>query len=137
MTFAVCQTLLEIGRMNGKMADKKPLFGMLLSLIGGLIILIVGVLLSIGMVNQNFLHGAASVFGGLDLTGHGGIFAGVFGIVIIIFGILLYMMPKNKMIFGLVIIIVAILNIIIGYDLLFVGSIVALIGGIVGWYLGK
>jgi len=119
------------------MADKKPLFGMLLGLIGGLVILIVGVLLATNMVTQNFLRGAASVFGGLDLTGHGGILAGVFGIVIIIAAILMYMMPKNKMIFGLVIIILAILNIIIGYDVLFIGSIVALIGGIVGWYLGK
>jgi hypothetical protein len=123
--------------MNDKMADKKPLFGMLLSFIGGLILLIVGIMLAVTAISGNFLLGTSSVFGGLDLTGHGGIFGSIFGVVIIIFAILMYMMPKNKMIFGLLIIILAILNIVIGYDLLFVGSIVALIGGIVGWFMGK
>jgi hypothetical protein len=119
------------------MADKKPLFGMLLSFIGGVLMLIVGVLLATGMATQNFLLGAASIFGGLNLLGFGGIFAGVFGILVVIFAILMYMMPKNKMIFGLLIIILAILNIIIGYDVLFIGSILALIGGIIGWFVGK
>lgn len=99
--------------------------------------LVVGVLAALGMITGNFLLGSSALFGGLSLLAYGGAFAGIFGILIVIFSILMYMMPKNKMYWGLLIIIFAVLNILVGYDVIFVGSILALIGGFVGWFMGK
>jgi hypothetical protein len=115
----------------------KPLFGMLLSLIGGLIMLVVGVLAAMNIITGNFLLGSSALFGGLNLLGYGGVFAFIFGILIVVFSILMYMKPKNKMYWGLLIVIFAVLNILLGYDVLFIGSILALIGGLIGWFMGK
>jgi hypothetical protein len=110
------------------MAETKPLFGMLLSLIGGLIILIASILAAVNIT---------IVFGSLNLLPYTGIFGFIWGLLIIIFSILMYMKPKSKMVFGLLIIIFAIVNILAGYDIILIGSILALIGGIVGWFMGK
>lgn len=115
-------------RNKRKMAEKKPLFGMLLSFIGGLIIIIASILAAINIT---------IVFGSLNLIPMTGIYAFVWGILIIIFSFLLFMKPKSKMYWGLLIIIFAIVNILLGYDIIFIGSILALIGGLVGWLMGK
>jgi hypothetical protein len=114
--------------LNRKMAETKPLFGMLLGLIGGLIILIASILAAVNIT---------IVFGSLNLLPYTGIFGFIWGLLIIIFSILMYMKPKSKMVFGLLIIIFAIVNILAGYDIILIGSILALIGGIVGWFMGK
>jgi hypothetical protein len=110
------------------MAETKPLFGMLLSLIGALVIIIASVLAAVNVT---------VIFGSLNLVPYAGIFAFIWGILIVVFSILMYMKPKSKMMFGLLIIIFAIVNIVAGYDIVFVGSILALIGGLVGWFMGK
>jgi hypothetical protein len=116
------------GGLNNKMAETKPLYGMLLSLVGGLIILIASVLAAVNIT---------IVFGSLNLIPYSGIFGFIWGILIIIFSILMYMKPKSKMYFGLLIIVFAIVNILAGYDIILIGSILALIGGLVGWFMGK
>jgi hypothetical protein len=116
------------GGLNNKMAETKPLFGMLLSLIGALVIIIASVLAAVNVT---------VIFGSLNLVPYAGIFAFIWGILIVVFSILMYMKPKSKMMFGLLIIIFAIVNIVAGYDIVFVGSILALIGGLVGWFMGK
>ncbi|WXG44989.1 MAG: DUF6114 domain-containing protein [Promethearchaeati archaeon SRVP18_Atabeyarchaeia-1] len=110
------------------MAETKPLFGMLLSLIGGLIILIASVLAAVNIT---------IIFGSLNLIPYSGVFGAIWGILIIVFSLLMYMKPKSKMIFGLLIIVFAIVNILAGYDIVLIGSILALIGGLVGWFMGK
>jgi hypothetical protein len=122
------RALTVTGGLNKKMAETKPLYGMLLSLIGGLIILIASVLAAVNIT---------IVYGSLNLIPYTGIFGFIWGLLIIIFSILMYMKPKSKMIFGLLIIVFAIVNILAGYDIILIGSILALIGGIVGWFMGK
>jgi len=96
----------------------KPMIGFILSLIGGLIILIWGLL-------------ELAIFAGFLGLGVGG---AIWGLLILIFAILSYMRP-NKM-FGIIILILGIINA-VGYTLLFfgadffwIGSILSIIGGI-------
>ncbi len=110
------------------MADKKPLFGFLLSFIGGLIIIIASILAAMSIT---------IVYGSLNLIPYTGMFGFIWGLLIVIFSFLLYMKPKNKMYWGLLIVIFAIVNILFGYDIILIGSILALIGGLVGWFVGK
>jgi hypothetical protein len=101
---------------------------MVLAFIGGLVMLIAGLLSVI------------FIFGGLGLLGMtypATLIGDVMGILIILFAVLMYFMPKNKMIFGVIIIILAIVNVLIGWDIAGIGFILSIIGGIVGGFLGK
>jgi hypothetical protein len=88
------------------------------------------------------------VFSGLGLLGTrlpGTLFGLVLGIVIILCGILLYLVPaKTRLVYvsmrtrlGVGLIILPIVNLLIGWDIAGIGSILAIIGGIVGGFLGK
>jgi hypothetical protein len=92
----------------------KPMIGFLLSLIGGLIILIFGALLAMILL----IPGVAGI---------------LWGLLIVILAFLAYMKP-NKM-YGIIILILAIINLAgsffgFGADFWYIGSILSLIGGI-------
>jgi hypothetical protein len=114
----------------------KPLFGMLLAFIGGLVIVIASAL------------SVTFVFSGLGLlsTHIPATLPGlVFGILIILCAILLYFVPEKTVIvyvrartrFGFALIILPVVNLLIGWDIAGIGFILTVIGGIVGGLLGK
>jgi hypothetical protein len=100
-----------------KMAKaKKPIFGFILSLIGGIIILL---------------------FGALGFATLAGILGIVWGILVVIFALLLYMKGK---IWGILVLIIGLINLIgtfvsFGADFYWIGSILSILGGLLG-YLG-
>ena len=114
----------------------KPLFGMLLAFIGGLVIVIASAL------------SVTFVFSGLGLLSTrlpATMFGLVLGIVIILCAILLYLVPeKTRLVYvrfrtrlGVGLIILPVVNLLIGWDIAGIGSILAIVGGIVGGFLGK
>jgi hypothetical protein len=109
---------------------------MLLAFIGGLVIVIASAL------NVTF------VFSGLGLLSTrlpATLLGLVLGVVIILLAILLYLVPEKTVIiyarartrFGVALIILPILNLLVGWDIAGIGSILAIVGGIVGGFLGK
>jgi uncharacterized RDD family membrane protein YckC len=115
----------------------KPVGGFILSLIGGIIIMIAGVLFALIalVVTLPFLLIAETAQ--LILAG---ILALVWGILIIIFGVLGYI--KSNRIFGIIVFALAIINLVgywlttFGADIIYIGSVLSLIGGIL-IYFGK
>jgi hypothetical protein len=101
---------------------------MLLAFIGGLV-MIVG-----GLLRVNIFFGSLGLLGMMDPAT---LIGAVMGILVILFAILLYFMPKNKMIFGIILIVLAIVNMLIGWDIALIGFALTIIGGIVGGFLGK
>jgi hypothetical protein len=106
----------------------KPLLGHAFIFYGGLVILIASVLAYMNIT---------IVWGGLNLTGHGSIFGGILGILIVIFSLVMYYVPKSKMYLGILVIILATLNMVLGYDIVALGSILVIIGGILDGFMGK
>ena len=109
---------------------------MLLAFIGGLVIVIASAL------NVTF------VFSGLGLLSTrlpATMLGLVLGIVIILCAMLLYLVPeKTRIVYvrlrtrlGVGLIILPIVNLLIGWDIVGIGSILTIIGGIVGGFLGK
>jgi hypothetical protein len=109
---------------------------MLLAFIGGLVIVIASAL------------SVTFVFSGLGLLSthlSATLFGLILGIVIILCAILLYLVPeKTRLVYvrlrtrlGVGLIILPILNLLLGWDIAGIGSILAIIGGIVGGFLGK
>jgi hypothetical protein len=109
---------------------------MLLAFIGGLVIVIASAL------SVTFVF---SGFGLLSTRFPATMFGLVLGIVIILCAILLYLVPeKTRIIYvrfrtrlGVGLIILPIVNLLIGWDVAGIGSVLAIIGGIVGGFLGK
>ncbi len=114
----------------------KPLFGMLLAFIGGLVIVIASAL------------SVTFVFSGLGLLSTrlpATLLGLVLGIVIILCAILLYFVPeKTRLVYvrmrtriAVGLIILPVVNLLIGWDIAGIGFILTIIGGIVGGFLGK
>ena len=114
----------------------KPLFGMLIAFIGGLVIVIASAL------------SVTFVFSGLGLLSMrlpATLLGLVFGILIILFAMLLYFVPeKTRIIYvkartrlSIGLIVLAVLNLLIGWDIAGIGFVLTIIGGIVGGFLGK
>jgi hypothetical protein len=103
---------------------------MLLALIGGIVILIGG----LTVVHIFFWN--LSIFGFTYPfpTGDIGV---IIGIIIILFALLMYFMPKNKKIFGILMIVLAIVNMIVGWDIALIGFVLTIVGGILGGFYGK
>jgi hypothetical protein len=98
---------------------KKPTYGMLLSLIGGIILVIAGILaFVVGLFTFWGFFGAAIV-GGLAL---------VFGILIILLGYMGYAGKGKTM--GLIVLILGILALFLAADFYSIGSILSILGGI-------
>ena len=104
----------------------KPRIGFYISLIGGILMLIWGIL-SLASVKLGF--SIMSSLGSMDL----GILSVIWGILVLIFAYLMYGGRKWA---AIIIVILGILNIIVGFDLYFIWSIITIIGGLVG-YMGR
>lgn len=111
---------------------EKPTAAFVLSLIGGIFILLGGALIA----------ALAATFGGLfNLVGLGDFGLGVallgslglvFGLIIIIGGVMMYMKPQQHVMWGAIVLILSIVSFPFSIGGFFIGFILALIGGILG-----
>lgn len=112
---------------NPQLPLRKPTSAFVLSLIGGIFILLWGlVIVAVGVSIQSQTFG---LFGG-DVVAIGGIEA-TLGLLCIVFGVLLYVSPQNHVVFGVLVLVFALVSL-IGLGGLIIGFILALIGGILG-----
>ncbi len=101
---------------------EKPTAAFILSLIGGMFILLWGLLIAaVGVAFGPFGGGLAAI-GGIE---------SVLGLFIIIFGVLLFVMSQQHVVFGILVLVFSIISL-IGLGGLIIGFILALIGGILG-----
>ncbi len=103
------------------MANNVPTAGFVLSLIGGIFVLLAGIVLAvIGSFLASFIGGIAGIF-----------FVGlVVGLLIIVLSVMLYVRPQMKTIWGILIIILAIVSLPTALGGFFIGFLLALIGGV-------
>ncbi len=111
---------------------EKPTAAFVLSLIGGIFILLGGALIAAlaatlgGMLN---LLGMGDFGMGMALLGSLGL---VFGLIIIIGGVMMYMKPEQHVMWGAIVLILAIVSIPFSIAGFVIGFILALVGGILG-----
>lgn len=111
---------------------EKPTAAFVLSLIGGIFILLGGALIA---AIAGTLGGVFSMLGfgdfglGLALVGTLGL---VFGLIIIIGGVMMYMKPQQHVMWGAIVLILAIVSIPFSLAGFVIGFILALVGGILG-----
>lgn len=111
---------------------EKPTAAFVLSLIGGIFILLGGALIAI----------LAASFGGLmSVVGFGDFGLGVallgslgliFGLIIIVGGVMMYMKPEQHVMWGVIVLVLSIVSIPFSIAGFFIGFILALVGGILG-----
>lgn len=111
---------------------EKPTAAFVLSLIGGIFILLGGAIVA----------AIAATFGGfLSMLGFGdfglglamvGTLGVIFGLLVIIGGVMMYMRPQQHVMWGVLVLILAIVSIPFSLVGLLIGFILALIGGILG-----
>jgi hypothetical protein len=105
---------------------ERPTAAMVLSIIGGIFILLGGILgVAIGsalsFVTFGFAGGTVLLLGAVGL---------VIGILVVVFGVLLSMHPGNHTMYGALIVVFAIVSWITAFGGFFIGFLLALIGGI-------
>jgi len=105
----------------------KPTAAFILSLIGGIFILLWGiVIVAVGVAAENqtlgLYGGGVVAIGGLET---------VLGLLVIIFGVLLYAMPEHHVVLGVLVLVFSIVSL-IGLGGLIIGFILGLIGGALG-----
>lgn len=106
---------------------EKPTAAFVLSLIGGIIILLWGIALAaVGIAAQNATFG---LYGG-DITFLGGVEA-TLGLLVLVFGVLLYIMPQHHVVFGVLVLLFSIVSL-VGLGGLILGFILGVIGGAFG-----
>lgn len=118
---------------------ERPTGGFVLSLIGGLIILLVGALLYVAASFFSLFIGAASSAGatttglvGISMTiGTMGIIGVVCGLLVMVFGILMFVMPKYHLIWGVLVLVLSLVSI-LGLGGFILGMILGIVGGILG-----
>jgi hypothetical protein len=106
---------------------EKPTAAFVLSLIGGIFILLWGLLIAaIGVAAENAslgFYGSGAVWIGVTET--------LLGLLVIIFGVLLYILPEHHVALGVLVLLCSIFSL-IGLGGLLIGFILGLIGGILG-----
>ena len=106
---------------------EKPTAAFVLSLIGGVFILLWGVAIAaVGAYYQSVTFG----FWGGGLVAIGGLEA-VAGLLVIVFGILLYVSPQNHVVYGVLVLVFSLVSL-AGLGGAIIGFILGLIGGILG-----
>lgn len=106
---------------------EKPTAAMVLSLIGGIFILLWGALIAwVGLTFQAISFGYAG--GGVALIG---VVEALLGLFVIVFGVLMYVSPEHHLPYGVLVLVCSIVSL-IGLGGLFLGFILGLIGGILG-----
>lgn len=111
---------------------EKPTAAFVLSLIGGIFILLVGALIAAVFATLGGLLGGFGLgdFGmGMALLGTVGL---IVGLIIIVAAAMLYMRPQQHVIWGVLILILAIVSIPFAFGGFIIGFILALVGGILG-----
>ncbi len=111
---------------------EKPTAAFVLSLIGGIFILLVGALIAAVFATLGGLLGGFGLgdFGlGMALLGTVGL---IVGLIIIIAAALLYMKPEQHVMWGVLILILSIVSIPFAFGGFIIGFILALVGGILG-----
>lgn len=109
---------------------EKPTGAAVLSIIGGVFILLAGlVLMAIGAW-LDFLLGVTGLTFGLPVTTLG-ILGLVLGLVIIVLGVMLLMKPEMHLVFGVLILVLSLVSV-ISLGGFFIGLILGLVGGILG-----
>ena len=111
---------------------EKPTAAFVLSLIGGIFILLGGALIAAiaGIAGGIFSMVGFGDFGlGLAIVGALGL---VFGLIIIIGGVMMYMKPQQHVMWGAIVLILAIVSIPFSLAGFIIGFILALVGGILG-----
>lgn len=105
----------------------------MLSLIGGIIILLVGALIAfVGSLIGSFggmVPGSSQAGTAVETLGLLGI---VNGLLVIVFGVMLYVRPQQHIIWGVLVLILSIVSWFTTLGGFFLGLILALIGGILG-----
>lgn len=106
---------------------RKPTAAFILSLIGGIFILLWGLaIVAVGVAAQSASFG---LYGGA-ITSLGGLEA-VLGILVLVFGTLLFVMPQHHVVFGVLVLVFSIVSL-VGLGGLIIGFILGLIGGALG-----
>lgn len=101
---------------------QKPTAAFVLSLIGGIFILLWGALIAVIGASFGPIGRGVAYLGGIE---------SLLGILVIGFGVLLYVMPQNHVAFGILVLVFSIASL-IGLGGLLIGFILGLIGGILG-----
>src|SRR3989304_5926486 len=111
------------------MADK-PTAAFVLSLIGGIFILLVGLVIAVlGSILGSLIGG---VGGTADIITIYGIIGVVNGLLVMVFGILLYVKPQQHVAWGVLVLVLSIASWFTTAGGVFIGLILGLIGGILG-----
>ncbi len=111
---------------------EKPTAAFVLSLIGGIFIILGG----IGVAILGAIFNSLSSIVGFGNFGLGveafGLLGAVLGLIVIVAGVMLYVKPEQHIVWGAIVVILAIVSIPPTIAGLFIGFILALIGGILG-----
>ncbi len=102
----------------------RPTAAFVLSLIGGIFILMVGILLGIiGFTLTIFVAGVGGILG---------IFGLVWGIIVILGSVMMYRNPEQHTLWGIIVLVFSIVSWFGALGGLFIGFLLGLIGGILG-----
>lgn len=112
---------------------EKPTAAFVLSLIGGIFILLGGAFIAVVFATLSGIMGGLG-FGdfGLGSMTVVGVVGLIFGLIVIIAAVMLYMRPQQHVIWGVIILLLAIVSIPFSLVGFVIGFILALVGGILG-----
>lgn len=110
----------------GSVPVRKPTAAFVLSLVGGIFILLWGLVI----VAAGFAAQSAYILYSGDVIGLGAVET-ILGLLVIVFGVLLFMTPEHHVVYGVLILLFAVVSL-IGLGGLIIGFLLALIGGILG-----
>src|SRR5437667_11328226 len=112
--------------------SEKPTAAFVLSLIGWIFILLGGAAIAaLGSILSGMV-GSFGAAGGADIVTLYGIIGVINGLLVIIFGVLLYMQPQRHVAWGVLVLVLSIASWLTTIGGFFIGFILALIGGILG-----
>ncbi|TLZ98129.1 MAG: hypothetical protein E6J94_05275 [Methanobacteriota archaeon] len=110
--------------------SEKPTAGLVLSLIGGIFILLVGILIAAVGGFMGSLPGVPG--GGANMVTLLGVVGIVNGLLVMVFGILLYVKPQQHVVWGVLVIVFSVVSLFDTLGGFIIGLILGLIGGILG-----
>ena len=110
--------------------SEKPTAAFVLSLIGGIFIFLVGLLITAVGGIAGSIPGVPS--GGANMLTLLGVIGIVNGLLVMVFGILIYIKPQQHVVWGVLVIVFSIVSLFDTLGGFIIGLILALIGGILG-----
>src|SRR6266705_4847066 len=113
--------------------SEKPTAAFVLSLIGGIFVLLVGIAFAVlGSILRNMVCWIGGPDGATDIIVWYGVIGFVNGLLMIVFGVLLYIRPTQHVVWGALVLILSIASFFTTLGGFFIGLILGLIGGILG-----